>query len=102
VPSGKFNRRPDQVKRVSGDDQPPRHKVQPLGTKEQGHYANLFQIGHNAFEFLIEFGQNDGGIHTRIYVSPQHARILSDLLQETLRQHERKFGKLTKALDRED
>jgi Protein of unknown function (DUF3467) len=46
---------------------------------EEGHYANFFQIGHNAFEFLIEFGQQEGeqaAIHTRIYVSPQHARIL--------------------------
>jgi hypothetical protein len=41
---------------------------------------------------LIEFGQHEGGIHTRIYVSPQHARILSDLLADTLRQHERMFG----------
>jgi len=35
----------------------------------------------------MEFGQQDGNIHTRIYLSPQHARILSDLLQEALREH---------------
>jgi hypothetical protein len=60
----------------------------PLSVKELGRYANFFQIGHNAFEFLIEFGQQDGGIHTRIYVSPGHAQILSDLLIKTLREHE--------------
>ena len=60
--------------------------------REEGRYANAFQIGHNAFEVLIEFGQHEGGIHTRIYVSPQHARILSELLVDTLRQHERMFG----------
>lgn len=64
---------------------------QPKGGKE-GRYANFFQIGHNAFEFLLEFGQQDRGIHTRIYVSPQYARVLSDLLIETLRQHEHEVG----------
>jgi Protein of unknown function (DUF3467) len=66
----------------------------PSAGKEQGRYANFFQIGHNAFEFLIEFGQQDGGIHTRIYVSPQHARILSDLLVEALSHYESAFGSL--------
>jgi hypothetical protein len=60
--------------------------------REQGRYANFFQIGHNVAEFLLEFGQADGSIHTRVYVSPQHARILSELLVKTLRQHEKSFG----------
>jgi hypothetical protein len=68
----------------------------PSTGKEQGRYANFFQIGHNAFEFWIEFGQQDGGIHTRIYVSPRHARILSDLLVEALTQYEIAFGSLPK------
>jgi hypothetical protein len=68
-------------------------KVRKLkgSSAKEGRYANFFQVGHNAFEFLIEFGQQDRGIHTRIYVSPQYARVLSDLLIETLRQHEREF-----------
>ena len=64
--------------------------------RQEARYANVFQIGHNAFEVLIEFGQHEGGIHTRIYVSPQHARILSDLLVDTIRQHERMFGQVPK------
>jgi hypothetical protein len=64
---------------------------------EEGRYANFFQIGHNAFEFLLEFGQQEGehnAIHTRIYVSPQHARILANLMLDSLQQHERIFGKI--------
>jgi hypothetical protein len=67
---------------------------------EEARYANFFQIGHNAFEFLIEFGQqegDEGGIHTRIYVSPQHARILANLLRDTLREHEGIFGRIRNA-----
>jgi uncharacterized protein DUF3467 len=81
---------------VTGKTPKSRTRTTPSAGKEQGRYANFFQIGHNAFEFLIEFGQQDGGIHTRIYVSPQHARILSDLLVKTLRQHEGIFGSLTR------
>ena len=62
--------------------------------KEQGRYANYFQIGHTIAEFLLEFGLEDGSIHTRVYISPQHARILSDLLVETLRRHEQAFGRV--------
>jgi hypothetical protein len=58
---------------------------------KEGRYANYFQIGHNAFEFLVEFGQRDGGVHTRIYVSPQYARVLSDLLLEALAEHDSQF-----------
>jgi hypothetical protein len=62
---------------------------------EEGRYANFFQIGHNAFEFLIEFGQQEdveSAIHTRIYVSPQYARVLAKLMSDTLQQHEKMFG----------
>ncbi len=68
-----------------------RRPTRSLSNKE-GRYANFFQVGHNEFEFLIEFGQQDRGIHTRIYVSPQYARVLSDLLLETLGQHDIEFG----------
>jgi hypothetical protein len=60
-------------------------------SKDPAHYANFFQIGHNAFEVLLEFGQQEN-IHTRIYLSPQHAQILCDLLIDTLQQHRRLFG----------
>lgn len=55
--------------------------------KEDARYANYFQVGFNAFEFLLEFGQREGRIHTSIYVSPQHARMLSDLLLGALKEY---------------
>jgi hypothetical protein len=73
--------------------------------REEGRYANFFQIGYNAFEFLIEFGQQEGDdndvIHARIYVSPQHARILADLMLDTLQQHERIFGKILNVIPKD-
>jgi hypothetical protein len=57
------------------------------GPRSLARYANYFQVGHNAYEFLLEFGQQDADIHTRIYISPQHAQMLSDLLLDALREH---------------
>ena len=59
---------------------------------EEGRYANFFQIGHNACEFLFEFGQQGGMIHTRLYLSPPHARMLSDLLSDALRKNAKIYG----------
>jgi hypothetical protein len=59
----------------------------PRKHKEDARYANYFQVGYNAFEFLLEFGQREGRIHTSIYLSPQHARMLSDLLSGALKEY---------------
>lgn len=64
----------------------------PRKPKEDARYANFFQVGYNAFEFLLEFGQREGRIHTAIYVSPQHAKILSELLLGALREYDEGQG----------
>ena len=78
---------------VSGKDNRDRA---PASHVNEGRYANFFQIGHNASEFLIEFGQQEAGesvFHTRIYICAEQARVLADLMTSTLEQHERIFGK---------
>jgi|SRR3954453_21389001 len=64
----------------------------PRKPKEDARYANFFQVGYNAFEFLLEFGQREGRIHTSIYVSPQHAKMLSDLLLGALKEYNETQG----------
>jgi len=63
----------------------------------EGKYANYFQIGHNAFEFLFDFGQlyADGKrerMHTRIVTSPSYAKELLKVLGESLERYETQFG----------
>jgi len=64
--------------------------------RPEGRYANCFQIGFNAYEFVIDFGQEHppgpARIHTRIVTSPQQAGDLSETLNNSLRDHERKYG----------
>ncbi len=64
-------------------------------------YVNYFEMGQNPFEFLIDFGQyhpgaDDGegatAIHTRIAMAPPYAKLLSDILVQSIRTHEFEHG----------
>jgi len=65
----------------------------------EGKYTNCFQIGHNAFEFLLEFGQSYSDqaefMHTRLVTSPLYAARLSQLLTEALSQYQARFGPIS-------
>ena len=59
-------------------------------------YANYFEVGHNAFEFLLDAGQvtpESGEIRlmSRIAVSPVHAKLLANLLARSVDQFESEF-----------
>lgn len=62
------------------------------GPAPPGHYANYFKVGHNALEFLVDFGEQYEGetarVHTRIVTSPFYARALLGLLQQAFAVHE--------------
>jgi hypothetical protein len=60
-------------------------------------YANYFEVSHNAFEFLIDFGQfqpEAGSVqmHSRVATGPTHAKLLSSVLQNALVQFEGEHG----------
>lgn len=74
----------------------PARQGQPAQMSD-GKYANYFQIGENALEFVIEFGQLYSDepaplIHTRIITSPTYAVQLLSLIEDALRQYEEQFG----------
>ena len=74
------------------DDKPPRAVGEP-----EGRYANYFKIGHNALEFLFDFGRLYAGtqwaqFHARIITHPSHAKALLGLLQEAIAEYEQAFG----------
>ena len=67
-----------------------------VGTPE-ARYANVFTIGHNALEFIIDFGQRYSthetpSAHTRIVTNPSYARALLATLSEAIAEYERSFG----------
>ena len=63
----------------------------------EGRYVNYFQVGQNAFEFVIDFGQSyeeqaTPVIHTRIVMSPTYADVLLRTLSESVARHRLAFG----------
>jgi hypothetical protein len=77
---------------ISGDSKDAKGNGQP-----NGQYANHFKVGHNAFEFILDFGQNyaqakPAPLHTRIITTPAYAKSLLGLLQESIDRYEQLFG----------
>ncbi|MBI5556508.1 MAG: DUF3467 domain-containing protein [Deltaproteobacteria bacterium] len=66
----------------------------------EGRYANHFDVGHNAFEFVIDCGQCfpenlDVVIrHTRIITNPVYAAALLQVLAEGLKSYREKYGEI--------
>lgn len=63
----------------------------------EAHYANFFEVGYNAFEFLLAFGQsyaNDAQeqLHTRLVMGPRYAKELLRVLEQSLKDYEKAFG----------
>jgi hypothetical protein len=63
----------------------------------EGRYANYFEVGHNAFEFVVDFAQlyMDGEkprFHTRIITGPAYAKSMLEMLHQAIAQYEKSFG----------
>ena len=83
--------------------QPPAPKIQLMNTSDyRENYANSVQVRVNLWDFLLLFGrvnqttpenvaiQNFQGI----YVSPQQAKALLNVLQQNVSQYESAFGEI--------
>ena len=75
----------------------PAHEVSRQSKTLEGRYSNYFKVGHNAFEFVVDFGQfypenGDPRLHTRIITSPIYVKSLLETLRESVEQYEQTFG----------
>ncbi len=67
------------------------------GKEIEGRYANYFRVGHNAFEFVLDFGQyfpetDRAELYTRIITNPCYAKSLLKTLCESIDRYEKIFG----------
>jgi hypothetical protein len=67
-------------------------------------YANYFEVGHNPYEFLLDFGQfrpevEEVAVHTRIALGPVHAKMLARMLTRAVDRHEAENGAIPDAAD---
>jgi hypothetical protein len=68
--------------------------------KLEGKYANYFKVGHNAFEFVIDFSQfypesEEAELCARIITNPIYAKALLTL-QDSIERYEQIFGVIPK------
>lgn len=82
---------------ITSDVPDKRENNAPADDELEGRYANHFRIGHNAYEFVLDFGQlyTGGGparYHTRIAMSPRYANALLSILQEAVDGHVGTYG----------
>lgn len=71
----------------------------------EARYSNYAEIGHNASEFIFDFGQVwfDGipaGVYVRVVTSPDTAQRLYDLLNEALSEYGDAFGEIRRDVSR--
>ena len=67
------------------------------GDQLEGRYANFFKVGHNAFEFVLDFGQfypasEKSELGTRIITSPAYAKNLLEILHKSIDRYEQTYG----------
>ena len=74
------------------------HKNKSTGTPKpiKGHYVNYFEIGHNAFEFVLDFSQSfheseEIELCARIILSPGCAKELCSVLYESIDRYIEKY-----------
>jgi hypothetical protein len=70
-------------------------------------YANYFEVGHNPYEFLIDFGQyrpeaEEVVLHTRIAVSPTHSKLLAEMLSAAVQKYEAENGRISEIANHPD
>ena len=72
-------------------------KASQGGKKIEGRYANYFKVGHNAFEFVFDFGQHyaeseEAELCIRVITSPCYAKELLETLRDSIERYEKVFG----------
>jgi hypothetical protein len=72
----------------------------------EARYANYFKVGHNATEFIVDFGQFHAGssLHwlTRIVTGPFFLKELERMLGESIRAYEARYGEIQAPGDAEE
>ena len=77
--------------------QQPRINIELNDKEAEGIYANLALITHSPSEIIIDFarimpGVQKGKVYSRIIMTPQHAKMLLNALEENIKKFENQFG----------
>ncbi len=73
-----------------------------MSSRPQARYANYFEIGHNEFEFIFDFGQYHpedecGQTQCRIVTGPVYAKLLAEMISASIKCYEEEHGLIKRA-----
>lgn len=79
--------------------QPTQLKVELNDAEAEGIYANLAMIMHSPTEIIVDFARvmprtQKARVLSRIIMTPMHAKVMSQTLQENLKKFEEQFGEI--------
>ncbi len=62
-------------------------------------YVNYLEVGHNSYEFRLDFGQTQEGeaaprLHSRLITNPVYAKNFLEVLQAAVKTYELSFGRI--------
>jgi len=62
-----------------------------------GEYSNFVKIQHSAIDFRLDFAKilpedNTIYVHTRLFMSPIHAKLFAKALEDNIEKYEKSFG----------
>ena len=74
-------------------------KINMPADRAEARYSDFAIIGKNAMGFSFDFGQrmpsgDSISIVSRIAMSPQHAKIFSEILRKNIELYEKNFGEI--------
>ncbi|MFH1539720.1 MAG: DUF3467 domain-containing protein [bacterium] len=64
-----------------------------------GKYSNFVQIQHTPLDFRMDFAQvvpedKKYYVNSRIFMSPQHAKLFANAMVDNIQKYERQFGEI--------
>jgi len=73
--------------------------IEIADTEVQGIYSNFAFLTHSPAEFIVDFarilpGMKKAKVHSRIIMTPQHAKMLFNALESNIKKYEERFGEI--------
>lgn len=81
------------------EDKKPQFNVEIPADRAEGTYSNMVMISHSPAEFVLDFcrilpGVPKAVVQSRVIMTPQHAKMFLQALQDNIKMFENQFGEI--------
>jgi len=91
---------------MSGKSESERFKWELAEGARLGEYSNFVKIQHSGIDFRFDFAkivpeENTLHVHTRLFMSPVHAKLFFKALEDNIQKYEEMYGTIELKMDRD-